>query len=149
MVTLGVALVLRELANRYSEITGGADGLQGIAMSPVLGLFRFDLYGHTGVRVQPGRALRLFVIAAPARPLAVRSCRCARSRATLARVGDRHSGRPALVATYTIAAFYAGVAGALLTQTTAFTSLDVFSFDARPISFSSSSSAASAISTAG
>jgi branched-chain amino acid transport system permease protein len=34
-----------------------------------------------------------------------------------------------LVAIYTVAAFYAGVAGALLTQTTAFTSLDVFSFD--------------------
>src|SRR3977135_3475203 len=29
MVTLGVTLVLRELANRYSNITGGAGGLQG------------------------------------------------------------------------------------------------------------------------
>jgi branched-chain amino acid transport system permease protein len=34
-----------------------------------------------------------------------------------------------LVAVYTVAAFYAGVAGALLTQTTAFCSLDVLSFD--------------------
>ena len=34
-----------------------------------------------------------------------------------------------LVAIYTIAAFYAGIAGALLAQTTAFASLDVFSFD--------------------
>src|SRR5215510_10003814 len=40
MVTLGVSLVLRELANRYSAITGGADGLQGITMAPVLGLFQ-------------------------------------------------------------------------------------------------------------
>src|SRR5215471_9985222 len=47
MVTLGVALVLRELANRYSDLTGGADGLQGVTMAPVLGLFRFDLFGHT------------------------------------------------------------------------------------------------------
>jgi len=47
MVTLGVSLVLRELANRYSNITGGADGLQGVTMAPVLGLFRFDLFGHT------------------------------------------------------------------------------------------------------
>src|SRR6266568_2487708 len=31
MVTLGVSLVLRELANRYSDITGGADGLQGVS----------------------------------------------------------------------------------------------------------------------
>jgi branched-chain amino acid transport system permease protein len=34
-----------------------------------------------------------------------------------------------LVAIYTIAAFYAGIAGGLLAQTTAFVSLDVFSFD--------------------
>ena len=30
MVTLGVALLLRELANRYGWLTGGADGLQGV-----------------------------------------------------------------------------------------------------------------------
>src|SRR5262249_50846257 len=48
MVTLGVALVLRELANRYSNLTGGADGLQGVTVAPVLGLFRLDLFGHTG-----------------------------------------------------------------------------------------------------
>src|SRR4029079_2398295 len=34
-----------------------------------------------------------------------------------------------LVAIYTIAAFYAGIAGGLLARTTAFVSLDVFSFD--------------------
>jgi branched-chain amino acid transport system permease protein len=34
-----------------------------------------------------------------------------------------------LVAVYTLAAFYAGVAGALLAQTTSFASLDVFSFE--------------------
>jgi len=34
-----------------------------------------------------------------------------------------------LVVIYTFAAFYAGVAGALLAQTTAFASLDVFSFE--------------------
>jgi branched-chain amino acid transport system permease protein len=34
-----------------------------------------------------------------------------------------------LVAIYSVAALYAGIAGALLTQTTAFASLDVFSFD--------------------
>src|ERR1700744_6145484 len=48
MVTLGVALMLGELANRYSNITGGADGLQGVTIDPILGRFRFDLYGHNG-----------------------------------------------------------------------------------------------------
>ena len=48
MVTLGVALVLRELANRYGWLTGGADGLQGVTINPLLGVFRFDMFGHTG-----------------------------------------------------------------------------------------------------
>ena len=34
-----------------------------------------------------------------------------------------------LIAVYTLAAFYAGIAGALFTQTTALASLDVFSFE--------------------
>src|ERR1700742_342114 len=46
MVTLGVSLMLGELANRYSNITGGADGLQGVVMAPLLGLFPFDIAGH-------------------------------------------------------------------------------------------------------
>ena len=48
MVTLGVALMLGEIANRFSNITGGADGLQGVTIAPILGLFRFDMFGHTG-----------------------------------------------------------------------------------------------------
>src|SRR5713226_3958177 len=47
MVTLGVSLVLREIANQL-DITGGADGLQGIVMEPVLGRFAFDIFGHAG-----------------------------------------------------------------------------------------------------
>ena len=42
MVTLGVALILQELANKLDFITGGADGLQGVVMGPVLGQFEFD-----------------------------------------------------------------------------------------------------------
>src|SRR6202040_2332566 len=36
MVTLGIALVLRELANRFDGLTGGADGLQGVTIEPLL-----------------------------------------------------------------------------------------------------------------
>src|SRR5208283_4564626 len=46
MVTLGVSLMLGEVANRYSDLTGGADGLQGVTVAPILGRFNFDLYGH-------------------------------------------------------------------------------------------------------
>src|SRR5664279_6405009 len=48
MVTLGIALLLEALAERFSGITGGTDGLQGIEMAPVLGLFAFDMFGKVG-----------------------------------------------------------------------------------------------------
>src|SRR4029079_10326380 len=47
MVTLGVALILFELANRFDNITGGADGLQGVVIAPLLGMFPFGLSGRT------------------------------------------------------------------------------------------------------
>ncbi len=46
MVTLGVSLMLGELANRNSWLTGGTDGLN-FSMAPVLGLFPI---GFTGQR---------------------------------------------------------------------------------------------------
>ncbi len=47
MITLGVCVLLSELANRLSGITGGTDGLQGMVVWPVLGRFEFDLPGKT------------------------------------------------------------------------------------------------------
>src|SRR3989454_8812215 len=46
MVTLGVALIMREIANQIPDITGGADGLQGVVVAPILGMFHFDIFGH-------------------------------------------------------------------------------------------------------
>src|SRR5580698_67926 len=48
MVTLGIALLLEALGERFSNITGGTDGLQGIEMAPLLGLFSFDMFGKVG-----------------------------------------------------------------------------------------------------
>ena len=129
MVTLGVALVLREIANRYGWLTGGADGLQGVTIKPVLGMFRFDMFGHTGYAYSLTVLFVLFLVArrlvhSPF-GLSLRSIKGNPLRA--AAIGIPVNGR--LVAIYTIAAGYAGIAGALLTQTTAFASLDVFSFD--------------------
>ena len=129
MVTLGVALMLGELANRYSNITGGADGLQGIDIQPVVGLFRFDLYGHNGYVYC---LIVLFICFYVARRivnspfgLSLRSLKGNTLRA--AAIGIPVKRR--MIAIYTISAGFAGIAGALLTQTTAFCSLDVFSFD--------------------
>src|SRR5262252_8892538 len=47
MITLGLGLLLHEAANSASWLTGGADGLQGMRIGPLLGRFAFDLYGYT------------------------------------------------------------------------------------------------------
>jgi ABC-type branched-subunit amino acid transport system permease subunit len=59
MVTMGVALVLMELANKFDGLTGGADGLQGVVMGPLLGRFEFDL----GARVASFYSLAVLFIA--------------------------------------------------------------------------------------
>ncbi len=129
MVTLGIALLLEALAERFSDITGGTDGLQGIEMQPILGLFAFDMFGEVGFFYSLGV---LFVLFLAARRivhspfgLSLRAIRNNPLRATA--IGVPVNRR--LIAVYTLAAFYAGIAGALFTQTTALASLDVFSFE--------------------
>jgi branched-chain amino acid transport system permease protein len=129
MVTLGVSLMLGEVANRYSNITGGADGLQGVDIEPVLGRFHFDLYGHNGYVYCLTVLFVCFVIArrivySPF-GLSLRAVKGNPLRA--AAIGIPVNWR--MVAIYTISAGFAGIAGALLTQTTAFCSLDVFSLE--------------------
>jgi branched-chain amino acid transport system permease protein len=129
MVTLGVALLLRELANRYSNLTGGADGLQGVDIHPILGLFRFDLYGHHAYVYCLAVLFVLFVLARRivSSPFGLSLGALKGNPLRAAAVGIPVNAR--LVAIYTVSAAFAGVAGALLTQTTAFCSLDVFSFE--------------------
>ena len=47
MLTLAVAAVCLEIANKATHLTGGADGLAGVVVAPILGFFKFDLYGKT------------------------------------------------------------------------------------------------------
>jgi branched-chain amino acid transport system permease protein len=129
MVTLGVALMLGEVANRYSNLTGGADGLQGVTIAPIFGLFQFDMFGHTGYVYCLSVLFVCFLLARRVvySPfgLSLRSIKGNALRA--AAIGVPVKWR--LVAIYTLSAFFAGIAGALLTQTTAFCSLDVLSLD--------------------
>src|SRR6266403_5687233 len=63
MVTLGIALLLEALAERFSNITGGTDGLQGIEMQPILGRFAFDMFGKTGFFYALAVLFLLFLLA--------------------------------------------------------------------------------------
>jgi len=129
MVTLGISLVLREVANRFDKLTGGADGLQGVTVAPLLGRFSFDITGHVAYAYTLIVLVILFYIArrivhSPF-GLSLRAVKGNSLRASS--IGIDVNWR--LVSIYTIAAAYAGIAGALLTQTTQFCSLDVLSFD--------------------
>jgi len=127
MVTLGVALVLHEIANRMGWLTGGADGLQGMDVGPVFG-FDFDIYGQVANIYSLSVLFILFVIARRIvhSPFgwSLRAIRDNPLRA--AAIGVPVTKR--LVAVYTLSAAYAGIAGALLAQTTQFASLDVLAF---------------------
>lgn len=127
MVTLGVAAVLYELANKL-EFTGGADGLQGITMGPLLGRFEFDLYGRTAYAYS---LITLIVVMLIARRIvhspfgySLKALRDNRLRATS--IGLSVNLR--LAAVYTLAAAIAGMAGALMAQTSGFASLDGLDF---------------------
>jgi len=128
MVTLGIGLMLFEAANQASFITGGADGLSGVTMWKLFGLFSFGLTGSTAYLYSLGV---LFVLFAVAR-------RIINSPFGLSLRGVRENVRrmPAigapvtrrLIVIYTVSAAMAGVAGGLLAQTTQFVGLDVFGF---------------------
>jgi len=129
MVTLGMALILMELANKLDWLTGGSDGLQGVMMGPVLGRFEFDLYGQTAAWYSLTVLLILFALArrwvnSPwgATLMAVRD-----NPLRAMAIGIPVHNRLAVV--YTVAAALAGAAGALMAQTTGFASLDVFALE--------------------
>jgi branched-chain amino acid transport system permease protein len=129
MLTLATAILLQELGNYRSDITGGYDGVPGMEIWPLLGLFENDLFGRTYYVYV---AILLFVAF-----YAVR--RIVYSPFGQALTGIRENvrrmhaiGSPVhrrLVASYTLAAGIAGVAGALFAQSTAYATLGVFDFD--------------------
>jgi branched-chain amino acid transport system permease protein len=128
MVTLCVALILYEIANRFDGITGGADGLLGVVMGPVLGLFPFDFLGRTAYLYSLAVLALLFLLARRIvhSPFGLSLRAVKENRLRAASIGIPPARR--LVMIYTLSAVYAGAAGALVAQTTAFVSLEVLDF---------------------
>jgi branched-chain amino acid transport system permease protein len=129
MLTLAIVLALHEAANRMSWLTGGADGLSGINISPLFGRFEFDLWGHTAFWYAAASLLacwlaaRRIVHSAFGRALTGIRENAVRMHA----IGAPVFARQLIV--YTIAAGMAGLAGALLVQTTQAVALTVITFE--------------------
>jgi len=129
MITIGVCVLLAELVNRLSGITGGTDGLQGMQVWPVLGLFEFDLFGKTAFGYAFVVVLAMFllvrlVLRSPF-GLALRGIHDSRKR--MLAVGSPVDAR--LRMAYAFSAAVAGVAGALLAQTTQFVGIESIGFN--------------------
>lgn len=124
MLTLAIASMLAAVAVQANGLTGGDDGLQGMRISPLFGVFPFDLWGHTGYLYALGVLLLWFIAA----------WRIVRSPFGRSLDGIRQSprrmraiGTPVwrrLVAVYSLSAAMAGTAGALKAQTTQFVGLN-------------------------
>jgi branched-chain amino acid transport system permease protein len=127
MLTLGFGLLLHEAANSASDLTGGADGLQGFRVPGVLG-FKFDMFGRAAYAYGLAVLFLSFLVAR----------RIVHSPFGLALRGIRENalrmpaiGAPTLAhlrKAYTLAAVMAGIAGAVLTHTTSTVSLETLSF---------------------
>jgi branched-chain amino acid transport system permease protein len=128
MITLGFGLLLQELANSAGWLTGGNDGLQGIHSWRLLGLLRFDLYGYTAYSYSLAVLFVMFLIArrliySPF-GLSLRGIR--ENAARMPAIGAPSHSHIRTI--FTIAAVFAGIAGALLAQTTETVSLEVLGF---------------------
>lgn len=129
MITIGVCVLFGELANRLSGITGGTDGLQGIVIDPVLGLFEFDLWGKTAFVYAFVVVLAMFlmtrlIVSSPF-GLALRGIHDSRKR--MQAIGSPVAAR--LRMAYCFSAALAGVAGALMAQTSQFVGIEALSFN--------------------
>jgi branched-chain amino acid transport system permease protein len=128
MITLGLGFLLHEAANRAEWLTGGSDGLQGVRIGPLLGTFRFDLYGYTAYAYSLTVLFLVFLlmrrlINSPF-GLALRGIRENRTR--MPAIGAPSHAHIRKI--YTIAAMIAGIAGAVLAHTTSTVSLGVLDF---------------------
>jgi branched-chain amino acid transport system permease protein len=128
MTTLGIGLMMAEVANQMAWLTGGADGLSGFSPGPVLGMFEFDLFGKVGyiycLVVLFVSTMMMRRIAFSPFGMSLKAIKTNPMRSAMIAV----PGRKRIVTAYTIAAVFAGMAGALLAQTTSFVSPDVLAF---------------------
>ncbi|MEQ6475026.1 branched-chain amino acid ABC transporter permease [Comamonas sp. wu1-DMT] len=129
MLGMAVSLLLLELANHAVQITGGADGLQGMNVAAILGKFDFDMFGKTAyvyalvVLFAAWLFVRHLVNAPFGRSLVGIRQNPARMRALGVSVWTRQ-----LVA-FAISSALAGLAGGLSAQTNQFVSLSVFGLE--------------------
>ena len=129
MLSLVTVLIVQEIANRMNWLTGGADGLQGITMAPVMGRFAFDLFGRVAyVYAAVVLALAFLVFRTVIDSNFGKSLVGIReNEARMRAIGTPVDAR--LRSAFVISATIAGIAGALQAQVVEFVSLNAVSVE--------------------
>jgi branched-chain amino acid transport system permease protein len=129
MVTLGVASVVSEAANKLSWLTGGNDGLPGLMFDPVFKIFPWSIDGKTAYLYALAWLILVLIVA---RTVVSSSFGVALQGIRQNELRMRLIGAPVLgqlVVAYSLSAGIAGVAGALYAQSNGFVGLEALSVD--------------------
>jgi len=128
MMTIAIAQILLEVLNKWRSLTGGDDGLSGIMVEPIFGVIEFDFFGRTGYLYSLAVLIFCFWIMR----------RLVRSPFGLTCIGIREDRfrMTALGANvykhtlvmYVAGGIFAGIAGALMAQTTQVVGLSSLGF---------------------
>lgn len=129
VLSIAIVQLFHEVANKASAYTGGSDGLAGLMVSPLFGVFEFDLWGQTAYLF--GLALLVivfitlkFVVASPFGML------CRGIKEDPVRIGAMGAFVfPVLLKMFVISGAVAGMGGALAAISTQVVGLDSVSFE--------------------
>lgn len=129
VLSIAIVQLLHEAANKAYSITGGSDGLSGMAPAPLFGLFEFDLWGRAAYLFGLGLLIIVFI----ALKLLVRSpfgMVCRGLKEDPLRVSALGiSAFPVLLRMFVISGAVAGMGGALGAIATQVVGLDSVSFE--------------------
>jgi len=129
MVTLAFAVIAYEFANKAVWLTRGDDGLGGIKLMPLLGVFQWTALGQTAYWYALGWLFVLFLLIRTvlSSPFGVALQGCRENIVRMRFIGTPVLGR--LMGAYVLSGFVAGIAGAISCQTSKFAGLDTLSID--------------------
>jgi branched-chain amino acid transport system permease protein len=129
LITLGIGALLFQAANRMRALTGGADGLSDFEIGPIGGVFAFDFAGKTAfwyafavLALTYGAMWRITTS-----PFGLALAGIRENVTRMAAIGAPFARHIAV--SYMLSGLVAGLAGAVLTQSSRFVSLDMLGFD--------------------
>lgn len=128
VMTIAVAQICQEVANKMRGVTGGSDGLSNILVDPLPGGFQFDFVGQTGYwyAFAVMMAIVLLMRVLTKSPLGLSARGIHQSEARMNAIGAPVYRRRLVI--YTIGGAIAGIAGALSAQITGLVSIDALGF---------------------